>query len=424
MYASETCFHWLADSLAQLVWTVDASGRLSYGNAAWRARTTIGAGSGFADRYLATLHPQDRPLWKQTWEQAVASGEPYAVERRIRFGEESDYVQQVEWGRPIRDDFGRTGEWLVIATDADENQRLVAQLQRSLERKEQWLTSIAHEMRHPFAPILGAVQVMGRNGAKSLEIDQACATLTRQVARLLRLVDDLFDLAEVEDARAFLGRATLDLEAVISGAIDTIRPVLSARGHRIEFKRGTGIGVVDGDWRCLNRVFVNLLTNAARYTGDGGRICVSAEREPDRAATERLARESPTGTSEGIPSGEIPSGGDWVTVRVSDSGAGIPRGMLPRVFDAYVQFERSPGVAHDGPGMGLALARYLVELHGGTVSAQSDGAGRGSEFVVRLPAARAPERPVASRTGGGRVIAAARLGLKKAANAAGTCGHE
>ena len=126
--------------------------------------------------------------------------------------------------------------------------------------------------------------------------------------------------------------------------------------------------------------------------------------------TERLARESPAGVSEGTP-----SGGDWVIVKVADSGAGIPRGMLPRVFDAYVRFERSPGVAHDGPGMGLALARYLVELHGGTVSAQSDGAGRGSEFVVRLPAVRAPERPVASRTGGGRVIAAARLGLKKAA---------
>jgi signal transduction histidine kinase len=404
MYASETCFHWLADSLAQLVWTVDASGRLSYGNAAWRARTTIGAGSGFADRYLAALHPQDRPLWKQTWEQALASGEPYAVERRIRFGAESDYVQQVEWGRPIRDDFGRTGEWLVIATDADENERLVAQLQRSLERKEQWLTSIAHEMRGPFAPILGAVQVIGRHGAEPVEIDQACATLTRQVARLLRLVDDLFDLAEVEDARAFLGRATLDLEAVIAGAIDTIRPILTARGHRIEFKRGTGIGVVDGDWRCLNRVFVNLLTNAARYTGDGGRICVSAE----RVVTERPARESPAGTS-----GEIPSGGDWVTVKVTDSGAGIPRGMLPRVFDAYVRFERGSGVAHDGPGLGLALTRYLVELHGGTVSVESDGAGQGSEFVVRLPAARAPERPVESRTDGGRVIAAARLGLKR-----------
>ncbi len=409
MYASETCFHWLADSLAQLVWTVDATGRISYGNAAWRARTTIGAGSSFSDRYLPTLHPQDRPLWKQTWEQAVASGEPYAVERRIRFGAESDYIQQVEWGRPIRDDFGRTGEWLVIATDADENERLIAQLQRSLERKEQWLTSIAHEMRGPFAPILGAVQVMGRHGAESLEIDQACATLTRQVARLLRLVDDLFDLAEVEDARAYLGRATLDLEAVIAGAIDTIRPVLSARGHRIEFKKGTGLGVVDGDWRCLNRVFVNLLTNAARYTGNGGRICVSAEREPDRASSEGIPSGGDRGAREGTP-----SGGDWVIVKVTDSGAGIPCAMLPRVFDAYVRFERGSGVSHDGPGLGLALTRYLVELHGGTVSAQSDGAGQGSEFVVRLPAARAIERPVESRAGGGRVIAAARMGLKRA----------
>jgi signal transduction histidine kinase len=376
MYASETRFHCLADSLAQLVWTVDPTGRLSFGNAAWRARTTISAGNTFAARYLQTLHPQDRPLWKQTWEQALASGESYAVERRIRFAADSNYVQQVEWGRPIRDDFGRTGEWLIIATDADENERLIAQLQRSLERKEHWLTSIAHEMRGPFAPILGAVQVMGRQGAEPHVTDEACVTLTRQIARLLRLVDDLFDLAEVEDARAFLGRATLDLEAVIAGAIQAVRPTLAARGHEIELQTGAGIGLVEGDWRCLNRVFVNLLTNAARYTGNGGRIRVLAKRESDRAA------------SEGIP-----SGGDWIIVKVSDSGAGIPRGMLTRVFDAYVRIERGSGVAHDGPGLGLALTRYLVELHGGTVSAMSDGAGKGSEFVVRLPGC--PEPPAA-----------------------------
>jgi signal transduction histidine kinase len=395
MFASETCFHWLADSLAQLVWIVDATGRLSYGNAAWRMRTTIGAGSSFSDRYLPMLYPQDRPLWRQTWEQALATGESYAVERRIRFGAESDYVQQVEWGRPIRDDFGRTGDWLVIATDADENGRLIAQLQRSLERKERWLTSIAHEMRGPFAPMLSAVQAMGRHDADPVHIDQACATLTRQVARLLRLVDDLYDLAEVEDARAFLGRATLDLEAVIAGAIDTVRPILTARGHRIEFKTGTGIGVVDGDWRCLNRVFANLLTNAAGYTGSGGLICVSAEREPD-----------------------------WVIVKVCDSGAGIPRGMLPRVFDAYVRIERGAGVSNDGPGLGLALTRYLVELHGGTVSAQSDGVGRGSEFIVRLPAAHEIVRSVENKAGNGRVLPAARTGLKRAASTAGTRGGD
>jgi signal transduction histidine kinase len=161
----------------------------------------------------------------------------------------------------------------------------------------------------------------------------------------------------------------------------------------------------------LNRVFVNLLTNAARYTGNGGRISVLAERESDRAATERPAKEPPAGASEGIP-----SGGDWVMVKICDSGAGIPRGMLARVFDAYVRIERGSGVAHDGPGLGLALTRYLVELHGGTVSAMSDGAGRGCEFVVRLPAAPATERSVESIDGNRRPVTPSRTGLKKAEN--------
>lgn len=152
---------------------------------------------------------------------------------------------------------------------------------------------------------------------------------------------------------------------------------------------------MDGDWRCLNRVFVNLLTNAARYTGSGGRICVSTEREPE-----------------------------WVIVKVCDSGAGIPRGMLPRVFDAYVRIERGSGVSNDGPGLGLALTRYLVELHGGTVSAQSDGVGQGSEFIVRLPAAQEIARPAENRAGNSRALPAARTGLKKAASSAGTRGSD
>jgi signal transduction histidine kinase len=154
-------------------------------------------------------------------------------------------------------------------------------------------------------------------------------------------------------------------------------------------KTGPQLGTVEGDWRSLSRVFVNLLANAARYTGNGGRIWVLAEREPDRAA------------SEGIP-----SGGDWVIVKVRDSGAGIPQGMLPRVFDAYVRIERGAGVSNDSPGLGLALTRHLVELHGGTVSALSDGPGRGSEFVVRLPAARAIEWTAQSRAERGGSLAA------------------
>jgi signal transduction histidine kinase len=372
MYASETRFHWLADSLAQLVWTVDAEGRLSYGNSAWYARTGIGAGSTFRERYVLALHPYDRPLWRQTWEQAVACSEPYALERRIRFAGESNYVQQVEWGRPIRDDGGRTGEWLVIATDADDNERLISQLQRSHERKDNWLASIVHEMRGPFSPILNAVQDLGGHGDESLAVNLTCATLSRQVARLARLVDDLFELADVESARSFLGRATLDLEAVIAAAIERAQPVLAARGHLVELETAPATRVVDGDARRLTQVFVSLLINAARYTGNYGRIRVLLEREPD-----------------------------WVVTKVCDSGPGIPREMLPRVFEAYARLEQS-AVSKDGPGLGLALARHLVELHGGTVSVQSNGSGRGNEFVVRLPAAREIGRPArcVAQTGG------------------------
>ncbi len=263
------------------------------------------------------------------------------------------------------------------ATDAGENERLIAQLQCSLERKERWLTAIAHEMRAPFAPILRAVQTLGRPGGEPFIIDQACVTLTRQVARLLRLVDDLFDLAEVESASAFIRRVTLDLEAVIAAALESVGPVLAARGHRVELKTEPQLGIVAGDGRSLNRVFVSLLANAARYTGNGGRICVVAEREPG-----------------------------WVIVKVRDSGAGIPQGMLPRVFDAYVRIERGSGVSNESPGFGLALTRHLVELHGGTVTALSEGVGLGSELVVRLPAARAIECTGQNRAGRGDSLAA------------------
>src|ERR1700730_17351923 len=113
--AVETHFHRLAESLSQLVWSVDAAGRLSYGNSAWYAFTAIGAGARFLESYLPALHPGDRSLWRQTWEQAVTSGEPYALERRIRFSPDGNYVRQLEWGNPMENSGGRTGGWVHLA---------------------------------------------------------------------------------------------------------------------------------------------------------------------------------------------------------------------------------------------------------------------------------------------------------------------
>jgi signal transduction histidine kinase len=363
--AVETHFHRLAESLSQLVWSVDAAGRLSYGNSAWYAFTAIGAGARFLESYLPALHPGDRSLWRQTWEQAVSSGEPYALERRIRFTSDCDYVRQLEWGNPVHNGGGRTGEWLIIATDADENERLIGHLRRAIEGKDKFLALVAHEMRGPLAPISNALQLLVRHMDEPPVVKQSCATLGRQVAQLARLVDDLFDLARAQSARILLKRASIDLEATITSAIEAVQPIIVARRHNLTVVMPPDATLVDGDAGRLTQVFANLLVNAAKFTDSSGRIRVSVEREPD-----------------------------WVLVKVRDSGIGIPREMLQRVFDAYVQADRGSGASHGGLGLGLALARHLVELHGGTVDAYSDGPGQGSEFVVRLPALHGRERSV------------------------------
>jgi signal transduction histidine kinase len=292
----------------------------------------------------------------------VATGEPYAVERRVRFTAESNYVRQLESGTPITDSVGRTVEWIIIAKDADENERLIAQLRRSLEGKEKFLALVAHEMRGPLAPISSALKLLVQHSNEPAVVGKSCATMTRQVAQLVRLVNDLLDFARSENAQFLLTRGSINLESTISSAIEEAQPIIAARGHQLTVVAPPNATIVQGDEGRLTQVFANLLINAAKFTDNSGQIAVLIEREPD-----------------------------WALVKVRDSGIGISRELLPRIFDAYMQVERGSGAAKGGLGLGLALARHLIELHGGTVNAHSDGPGRGSEFVVRLPASRGQE---------------------------------
>jgi signal transduction histidine kinase len=286
------------------------------------------------------------------------------LERRVRFSPEADYVRQLEWGNPIRDDSGKNGDWMIIATDADENERRIAQLRRAVERKDRFLALVAHELRGPLAPISSALQLLALHMDEPLVVKQSSATLARQVAQLVRLVDDLFDLARSQSAQVLLRSGSLELEAAVTAAVEAAQPIIASRGHQLTIAMPPDTTTLDGDAGRLTQVFANLLVNAAKFTDSGGRISVSIEREPE-----------------------------WAVVKVRDSGIGIPRDMLERVFDAYVQAERGSAASKSGLGLGLALARHLVELHGGTIMAYSDGPGRGSEFVVRLPVPRGQQCP-------------------------------
>jgi PAS domain S-box-containing protein len=361
MRATETHFRCLADSLPQFVCVVDGSGRVSYGNPTWYEFMGIGAGSPFPGSYLPALHPLDRPLWERTWAQAVASGEPYVLERRVRLTTQSNYVWQLERGNPVRDPDGRVAEWILTAVDQDENERVIAQLRRLIAGKDRFLALLAHEMRGPLAPISSALQLLELHVDKPSVVRQSTTMMARQLTQLVRLVDDLFDLARSQNAQIPLKRAVLELEAAVRAAVEAAQPIISSHGHHLTLAIPADILLVDGDAGRLTQVFANLLVNAAKFTEDGGQICVSIERDAD-----------------------------WALVRVRDSGMGIPRDMLTRVFDAYVQAERGSPASGGGLGLGLVLVRHLIELHGGTVNAYSDGPGLGSEFVVRLPSPRSP----------------------------------
>jgi CheY-like chemotaxis protein/two-component sensor histidine kinase len=215
---------------------------------------------------------------------------------------------------------------------------------------------LGHELRNPLAPMVTALQLMSMKAGGTLERERTI--IWRQVEHLMRLVDDLLDVSRITRGKIQLKRERIELLAVLSKAAEMASPLFEQRSHYLELPRAGEPLFVDGDPARLAQVMANLLNNAAKYTDPGGRIVVTATGE-----------------------------GEQAVLRVRDNGAGISPDVLPRIFDMFVQEGRSIDRSQGGLGLGLAIVRSLVELHGGTVSVLSEGLGRGSEFVVRLPLA-------------------------------------
>jgi signal transduction histidine kinase len=232
--------------------------------------------------------------------------------------------------------------------------RLQAALRGHNRRQSQFMAVLAHELRNFLSPITPAVAILKRRGQGDELVAETCATLERQVRNIARLIDDLLDVGRIEEGKVRLRVETVDLAAVVAEAVEAARPLIEARGHRLRLSLPPAPLRLAADRTRLEQVLVNLLTNAAKYTEPGGRIVLAVERD-----------------------------GRDVVVRVRDNGQGIDPRLLPRIFDPFTQAENG---SQGGLGIGLNLVRGLVEMHGGRVAALSDGRGRGSEFVVRLPA--------------------------------------
>jgi signal transduction histidine kinase/DNA-binding response OmpR family regulator len=257
------------------------------------------------------------------------------------------------------------------AAIAIDNARLYRDVQEADRRKNEFLAMLAHELRNPLAPIRNAVEVLRVRGTAAAELDWARGLIDRQLAHLVRLVDDLLDVSRITRGKIRLQSEPLDLMTVVARAVETSRPLLEERRHQLTVLPPAQPLWVQGDPVRLAQVLGNLLNNAAKFTENGGRIAVQVECDRGQAV-----------------------------VRVRDSGMGIPPEMLASVFDLFTQADRSLDRSHGGLGIGLTLVRQLVEMHGGRVEAHSEGLNRGSEFVVRLPLlGEAPVEPRLSEKG-------------------------
>ena len=247
------------------------------------------------------------------------------------------------------------------AADAIQAYNLQNALREANRRKDEFLSILAHELRNPLAPIRSGIEVLKRTPAANPQTERLLESMDRQAAHLVRLVDDLLDVSRVAHGKIDLRPKLLDLNAILQDALESCAPLIEAKRHHVETDLNAAPLVVNGDPIRLSQLFANLINNAAKYTPPNGRIEVSSKME---------------------------GGGAVVCVR--DTGIGVPPDMLPHLFELFFQVDRDNGVGQRGIGVGLTFARSLVQLHGGSIDAFSEGLGKGAQFVVKLPLAGVP----------------------------------
>jgi PAS domain S-box-containing protein len=258
---------------------------------------------------------------------------------------------------PMHDVAGSVASIIVVAIDVTIDVQARRAAQEANRAKDEFLAMLGHELRNPLAPIFTALELMRIRGETASSRERE--VIERQAKHLGVLVEDLLDISRITTGKVELKRTRTEIEPIITKAIETASPLFETRRHDVSINVGSGL-VVDGDPARLIQVFANLLTNAAKYTDPGGRISITAQRE-----------------------------GEQVAVAVTDNGRGMSPEMLPRVFDLFVQERQSIDRSHGGLGIGLAIVKNLVTMHGGSVEAHSPGPGLGSSFVIRLPAVSA-----------------------------------
>lgn len=363
LHLSERRFRTLADAVPNFVWINNADGEADYLNSRWQEYTGTSFGVQKAQTWVGATHPDDMEAVTETRTIGIRSGNPYEIECRIR---RHDGVYRWHLVRvvPFKDEQDQLLYWYGTATDIDDAKRLYHQAKEANRIKDEFLAVLSHELRTPLNPIVGWSRLLRAKPPDPITLARGLETIERNAKIQTQLIEDLLDVSRILRGKFSLNAQPVNLVTVIESALETVRLSADAKSIQLEFNAADNINYVAlGDAGRLQQMIWNLLSNAIKFTPNHGHV----EIELTIDSTRTLADEQ------------------YAKITVRDTGKGIDSEFLPYVFDSFRQADGSTTRTFGGLGLGLAIVRHLIELHGGTVEAISLGDGKGSTFTVKLP---------------------------------------
>lgn len=350
----------ILDNVPQLIWSTRADGYTDFYNRRWLEYVGASFEQIEGGGWLDFVHPDDRAATRKRWDRAVQGGEPYEVEYRLR-RHDSEYRWVLARGLPMRESSGAIVRWFGACTEIDDQKKAeqlreasLRELEQVTRLKDEFLASASHELRTPLNAILGWARMQSEHPELA---PRATTVIERNAKTLADLINDLLDMSRVVVNKLSVEPRPLDLRALVFSAIDIVRPSADAKGIVLRVEPDEGVGRIVGDPNRLRQVVWNVLSNAVKFTPRGGEVTVQVERSDGQ-----------------------------VHVVVADTGKGMAAEFLPFVFDRFRQADGSKTRREGGLGLGLAIAKHIVDLHGGLLIARSPGIGQGSTFTISLPA--------------------------------------
>lgn len=361
---SEAKFRTITDAMPQMVWSTQPNGDHDYFNEQWYRFTGVQQGATDGALWNTVLHPEDQERARRVWQESLETGETYEIQYRLRH-----YSGNYRWtlGRalPVRNEAGNIVRWMGTLTDIHEQKQSEEALKDAARRKDEFLAMLAHELRNPLAPVRNSTFMLRRLlGNDNPRAANALSVIERQVRHMTCLIDDLLDVARISRGKIEIRKENVDLIEVVRHTIEDFEGDYQAKGVKLQMDIASWSLWLEGDRTRVAQVIGNLLHNALKFTEPGGRVMVKVMREEPSAA------DAPEGIA---------------VIEVADSGVGIDAEVAANLFNPFIQADQGLARSKGGLGLGLALVKGFVELHGGSVDVVSAGLGKGSTFTLRLP---------------------------------------